>query len=181
MCVHVQMYSVLQKWKNEGRLLNAVAEDLNRPSEWNNLNQRTEQSDQEEESDLIWEGREKDLNQMDGHNDQNRAERQNDLHVNVGLQDAPGQQGGLDECVTISETPTFEQDHQQQQEQQPTATHRNEAASSKDLNKPPSHDGTDNDEGYLVCVLYVFTCMVCLVLPTCTCTCTCTSPSHLII
>ena len=65
----------------------------------------------------------------------------NDLHVDG--QDDLSQPGGLDECLTISETPTFESD--QQQDQQPTVS--NEPSSSKALKKPPSHDEPGSEEG----------------------------------
>ena len=63
-------------------------------------------------------------------------------------QDNLGLASGLDEYRTISETPTFEQG-QQQQDQQPAATNAGGSMTSfsQALEEPPSHDSSGDEEG----------------------------------
>ena len=143
MCRYTCMIPIFQEWKSEDRLMNALTDDLNQPSEWNNLNQQTEQNDQ---------------NQADEGNDLNQRHGQNDANSlgggENGLLQTDGQDEGdeVDECLTISETPTFEQEQQQdQQQRQHTAS--TEASSSKASENLPPNDEPDDEQGktYIVC------------------------------
>lgn len=156
--MQICIIAIFQEWKNEGNLLNALTEDLNGPSEWNNLNQQIELSDQREQNDQVQVGGQKDLNRAGGRNNLDRMGGHNDLDG----QDDLSQPGGLDECLTISETPTFESD--QQQDQQPTVS--NEPSSSKALKKPPSHDEPDSEEGTNNVHFVYNVVTVCHILPT---------------
>ena len=131
------MIPIFQEWKSEDRLMNALTDDLNQPSKWNNLNQQTEQNDQNRAD----EGN--DLNRMDGQNDENSLGGGENGLLRTDGQD---EGDGVDECLTISETPTFEQEQQQDQQQwQHTAS--TGASSSKASENLSPNDEPDDEQG----------------------------------